>query len=476
MTQRLLLSYLAVTVLVLVVLGVPLSLVYADHAEDRFVSQAREDALILGASFENALEQDLPLDRDVADDYAARTGNAVLVVDRDGDTRLDTDGRAAGGAPDRPEIRQALSGVAATPRHSSSRNVEYIAMPITSGSTVRGAVRLAVNHEPVDAENRRFRLELTVIAAAVVGIAALLGWAIARSVSEPIRRLTGQADRLAAGQFTATPDSGRGPPEVRALADAMETMAAQLDELLRSQRRFVADASHQLRTPLTAVRLRLGNVLDAPDEERRAELEATIDEVDRTSELVTSLLALAHADEHHDASSDSTVTDLAAAVRDRADTWSAVAEATDVRLVADIPDVAVDVHAGTAAVEQIIDNLLDNALLASPAGSTVGLRVESDGHQHRLTVIDEGSGLSDDEKQMATQRFWRGDLSRSGTGLGLSIVDSLVRSSHGTLLLADAPDGGLAVTVAFRSAHRDHVAPAARSQPAPASSSLVPIR
>jgi signal transduction histidine kinase len=225
----------------------------------------------------------------------------------------------------------------------------------------------------------------------------------------------------------------------------MSTMASRLDELLRSQRRFIADASHQLRTPLTALRLRLDNIQSQLPGQSTAELDAAIDETTRLAALVTSLLQLARADEHHATG----IADLSRLTTDRVDTWSAVADANGVTLIADTPPGNTLVEADPAAVEQILDNLLDNALNASPPGSTITARVTSHPATRDLTVSDQGTGLSDEDKILATQRFWRGSTTTSGTGLGLAIVDSLATASHATIHLADSPEGGLAVTISF---------------------------
>jgi signal transduction histidine kinase len=443
------LSYLAVAVLVLVVLAVPLSIRSTQREHELFVADARVDALVLASSYAEAVEQGLPLAGAVAEEYAAGANAEVVIVDRNGTVLLDTNGPIGREVTSAPEIEQALSGIRSTARHSDTRNFQYVAVPIASGGMIHGALRLALDHEPVDDRTRTFRLELVAIATGVLGVAALVGWAIARSVSNPVRRLTGAAARFADGELRTDIDPVNGPPEVRALADAMSTMSTQLDELLTSQRRFVADASHQLRTPLTALRLRLGNSLDAPPEERRLELEAAIEETDRLTALVNSLLELARADDHHGSPPPDATADLARAVRERVDTWSAVADAADVHLEAQVPPGPVEVHADPSAVEQIIDNLLDNALQAAPPHSIVSARVDCRPGAPKLTISDQGPGLTDEEKQLAVQRFWRGDAAGPGTGLGLPIVHSLARASNASLRLEDAPGGGLAVRVAF---------------------------
>ena len=216
-------------------------------------------------------------------------------------------------------------------------------------------------------------------------------------------------------------------------------MAHRPDDLLQSQRAFVAHASHQLRTPLTALRLRLENLQDGLGEQPSAEIEAAIDEATRLATLVTDLLQLARADARPLVG----VADLVRLTADRVDTWSAVAEPDGIMLHPEASGRPMFVRAVPGAIEQILDNLLDNAVTASPPGSAVVVAVTTAPGSHRLTISDAGPGLTDEQKANATQRFWRGDTTTPGTGLGVAIVDALVSASDGTLELADAPGGDL---------------------------------
>ena len=180
-----------------------------------------------------------------------------------------------------------------------------------------------------------------------------------------------------------------------------------------------------------------------------SEIEAAIEETNRLTELVSTLLQLARADEYRE-----TVTvDLRGLVVERIDTWTALADAGGVRLVGPDPSPPVGallVETVPSAVEQILDNLLDNALGVAPVGSTVQVLARPEGDVAVLTVIDDGPGLSDDAKADATRRFWRGDARRPGTGLGLAIVDALSTASGGSVRLADSKSGGLTVEVRLR--------------------------
>ncbi len=150
----------------------------------------------------------------------------------------------------------------------------------------------------------------------------------------------------------------------------MDTMAVRLDALIDEQRAFVADASHQLRTPLTALRLRLENLQTRVSTEEAAELDAVIDESTRLAALVADLLQLARADEHAPVGT----VDLRELVAERTDMWSAVADERGITIEMRAPDEAVLARAQPGAVDQVLDNLLDNALNASPDHGSV--RVE----------------------------------------------------------------------------------------------------
>jgi signal transduction histidine kinase len=451
MTRRLLLSYLTVTVLVLAILEVPLAMFYAQRERERTTSDLEHDATVIATLYEDALEGGVDLDPRPAEEYSARTGARVVVVDRDGISAVDTDEGIDRDFSTRPEIELALQGIHASGTRSSETlgtDLVYVAVPVASGGTVHGALRVTLDTSEVTDRIHRFWLGLGLVAVVVVLAVALIGWGLAASVTRPIRRLNAAASRFAAGDLTTADEPSTGPPEVRALADTMTTMARRLDDLLSTQRAFVADASHQLRTPLTALRLQLENLQSELPPRSSAALEAAIDESTRLATLVTNLLQLARADEHGAVD----VVDLGRLTAERVDTWTAVADTVDVSLVAETTDQAATVRAVPGAIEQILDNLLDNALNASPRGGTVTVTVSSAGDTCRLRIADEGSGLSDDEKSAATRRFWRGTTATPGTGLGLAIVDALVKASGATVELADADGGGLAVTITFAAA------------------------
>ena len=452
MTRRLLLGYLIAAVVVLLVLEVPLAIFYQQRETGRLTVDVERDATVLASYYEEPLEQGTPPDPTPAQAYAERTGVRVVVVDEAGTSLIDTAGSAGRDFSTRPEIETALGGARAEgTRHSDTLNADllYVAVPVASGANVFGAVRLTLDTREVDALVRRYWLGLIGVAIVVLIAMAGIGWAIARSVTRPLRRLDAAAARFATGDLTTSdPDPG-APPEIAVLGATMNTMAQRLARLLAEQRGFVADASHQLRTPLTALRLRLENLQSAsatPDD--ADDLEAAIEETNRLAGLVGDLLQLARAEE---TAAPRTV-DLVQLAADRVDTWSAIADVADVALDLAALDGPVFVSAVPGGVEQILDNLIDNAITATPPGSHVSVTVVRGRAMHELTISDDGPGLSDELKARALDRFWRLDHSQPGTGLGLPIATALARASGGSLVLHDSPAGGLTVSVTLLAA------------------------
>ncbi|MFZ1439018.1 MAG: ATP-binding protein [Candidatus Microthrix subdominans] len=445
MTRRLLLGYLAVTLVVLLALEIPLAFFYSQREQERFTAAAERDAVVLASYYEDVLDGGAALDPSQAERYADRTQARVVVTDTDGISVLDTDAAVGRNFSTRPEVAQALAGERASGiRHSKTLNTDllYVAVPVASGGSVHGMLRLTVNAHEVTERIRGFWLSLVAVAAVVLGAVAVIGWAVARSVTRPLRELQASARRFAEGDLSPAPVPADAPEEIAALADTMGVMATRLDGLLSAQRAFVSDASHQLRSPLTALRLRLENLsAELGEGQQGAEVEAAIDETRRLADLVSDLLKLARADQPPPAER----TDVAAIAADRIDTWSAVADGVDVTLRLDRPDGALWASAVPGSVEQILDNLLDNALQVSPAGQEVTVTLERAGDRVRLRVADRGLGLNDAQKARALERFWRGAQTTPGTGLGLPIAVGLTEASGGGLSLADRPGGGLLV-------------------------------
>lgn len=461
MTRRLLLSYLSITAFVLLVLEVPLGISFADREREQLTTRIERDATVVGTVAEDTLQHGVEADlAPYVLAYQARTGGRVVIVDDRGISVADSD--APEDAPrdfsTRPEIAAALRGERASGTRSSETlgtDLLYVAVPVASGGNVWGAVRITYPTKELDDRIRRNWIALGLLAVVVLAAVAVVGFVLARSVTRPVRALEATAVAIAGGDLRARAPAEHGPPELRTLAERFNDMAARLEELLGAQQAFVADASHQLRTPLTALRLRLENLESAAPEQLRDDLTAAVDETSRLGRLVEGLLVVARAE---GARPERGVVDVAAKARERASAWEPLAEERGVRLAVEA-GTTVPAMAVVGALEQILDNLLANALEVAPAGSAVTVGVSRRDRWAELHVIDEGPGLPAADRVRAFDRFWRGAGSHDphGSGLGLAIVRQLAVASGGEAELREAVGGGVDAVIRLPAARIEHV-------------------
>jgi signal transduction histidine kinase len=440
--HRLLLSYLTLTVFVLAVLEIPLALNYASRERQDLTAKVERDAVALATL---ASPGDSPRLTATAKRYRAQTGGRVLIVGPKGQRVVDS-GPGLGGTSyaSRPEIAQALNGQVATGvRYSTSlgHDLIYVAVPIAADGRVRGAVRITYPTSAVDARVHRYWAILGAIAGLVLFVALAIGLAFSRSIARPLEALRLAAARVGEGDLAARAPTEVGPPEVRAVATAFNDTARKLDALLRTQDEFVADASHQLRSPLAALRLRLENLELDVGPAGRAGLEGATAELERLSRVVDGLLALARADR---ALSAVVAIELAPLVHERLAAWSAYAEEHDVTLRERLAPIAALATPGR--LEQVLDNLLANALDVAPGGTEIVIAVSAADGTAELRVSDEGPGLTDAQRTRAFDRFWRAG-SHSGSGLGLAIVRRLVEADGGSAELVARAEGGIDAVV-----------------------------
>jgi signal transduction histidine kinase len=353
----------------------------------------------------------------------------------------------------RPEIAAAMTGTQATGiRRSDTLDEElaYVAVPISSDGRLNGVVRVSFPTEEVREQVRENWMRLGLLSALVLAGAASLGWLVAKWATSPVEQLERGARELAGGDLSGRVAVEHGPPELQHLAVTFNDMAARLEVLVRSQRAFVADASHQLRTPLTALRLRIESLedtalgTDGDPAAARADLVAIDAELERLGQLVEGLLALARSE----SSTTSEPVDAAEIAGDAVERWAALADEQGVSLSLDAPGSA-PVRAATGALQQILDNLLDNALVVAPAGSSIDVAVTPEADSTVVSVRDRGPGMSPADRARATDRFWRAPgAPAGGSGLGLAIVAELATVSGGSIALEEPPDGvGLLVAV-----------------------------
>ncbi len=342
-----------------------------------------------------------------------------------------------------------------------------VALPVAGQGaldlTVTGTVILARSTKPLDNEILALWAILGSVAAVGLIAAALVAFGLARWVSRPLKGLDAAARMLADGDLASRAKVESGPPELRRLGTTFNTMAGRLEALVHGNRAVIADVSHQLRTPLAALRLRL-DLLAADtshsDPETAQELAGALDELARLSRLVDGLLTVARAENVVPVP---TAVDVAEVARERVVAWHPVADDRSIVLVGTSAGAGgglggalgvgrsaagpVLAWIGEGHLEQILDNLIANALDALSPGHLVRLTTSATAAGVRITVADDGPGMSAVDRERAFLRFTTS--SPNGTGLGLAIVHRLATSNGGTARLDETPGGGLTVTLDF---------------------------
>ncbi|MET0682574.1 MAG: ATP-binding protein [Casimicrobiaceae bacterium] len=244
------------------------------------------------------------------------------------------------------------------------------------------------------------------------------------------------------------------PQELQPLAGSLNALLVRLDEALAAQRRFTADAAHELRTPLAALALQVEQAERASDAPGRAAALADLESgVARASRLVEQLLTMARLEPEALSRNFSRV-DLVALAKDAIVARAPIAEARRIDLGC-TGSAAVPAYGDPASLETLIANLLDNALRYTPEGGRVDVAVADDAGRAMLSVIDTGPGIPIAARERVFERFHReippaGEAHAAGGGLGLSIVRRIAEAHGATISLSDGPDGrGLAVRVRF---------------------------
>jgi signal transduction histidine kinase len=380
----------------------------------------------------------------------------VLVVDRAGRRVADSNlARPPAQLREFPrgELDRALRGDLAQERRQSKTlgaEIRVTAAPAVRAGAVMGAVRVTQSGAVIDARlaaarNDTLWLPLG-LSASIVAMGLLVATYLARLLVRPLQSLESAVNEVARGS-TSVRAPLTGSREQRALAGAFNDMAERLEAMRARQEAFVANASHQLKTPLTSLRLRLMTAgRRSPGDERgRRDLREAELAVDRLKGIVDDLLTLSRLGGHPSAAS---MVDLNAAGRDAVHRWAPAAEHAKIRLVARPSPQECPVSIAPADLERILDALLENALMYAPADSTVVLATTPS----RLEILDEGPGFAPGEEAQMFERFGRGQAglaSGQGSGLGLAIAREVAERWRASLMIGNRPEGGAVARIAF---------------------------
>ena len=449
MTRRILASFLAVLVVVITAIIVPLGLLVTAQQRRDFTDSTRAAARGLASLAEEQL-----------DDHASIAALPRLLS-------------TAAGASDRAAVLDAAGTVVASTAQPppavavaaarAGRAVPdvdgYIVAtePVGDGSRTVGMVVLARDSSSLVRRARALWLALSGAALVALILGAAVGWSLGRWINRPLRSLIAAAHSIGTGHSDARADQDTGPIQVREVAHAFNDMASRVSTLLRTQRGMTAEVSHQLRTPLAALRLRLELMADDTDDATRTEASAMLAETDRLARLVDGLLAIARAEATESAP---VPTDVDKVVTERLQAWEPVAAERQLSLCQHQPPAPVLAAVTPGHLEQILDNLLANAIEAVPAGGRITVSTDRHGDYPVLSVEDTGPGMTEQQRACAFDPYTTDRSGQGGTGLGLAIVARLVSTDHGTASLIPAPGGGTRAEIRMQPVRTPRPAPA----------------
>jgi signal transduction histidine kinase len=401
-----------VAAVAVLLLAVPLGIVLGRHYRDEELLRLQRDTVAATRTV------DIPTARGDRVELP-RTPAVLAVYDRGGR-------RVAGEGPERAPgiVQDALRRGRVV--DSSGGGRLSVAAPLLSGERVSGAVLAERSDDEAAADARGAWLVLGVVALGIIAAAVLAAALLGRRLAAPLERLAAAARRLGHGDFSVRAER-TGVPEVDEVGAALDATAARLDELVRRERAFSADASHQLRTPLQALRIELEAVElrgGAP-----AEIAAAIAQVDRLNATIDTLLAVARDSERREA-----VADLEVLLDDAESRWRGQLAATGRPLRIRLQAETTRARASAPVVSEVLDVLLANAERHGAGAITVTLQ-KRDGWL-AVDVTDEGDGFED-----AAHAFERRAGEGDGHGIGLALARSLTDAEGGRLTIADPGPG-----------------------------------
>lgn len=388
-------------------------------------------------------------------------GGRILLVDADGKVQADSYALLTGTRLQLPEVLAILTGgeSSAWGIHSLQDSTletdpdQYVAvssaaMPLNGRTGV--LVFISPVQEMVESLDQVQRQLLTVFLLVAV-IALTVALIFSQVITRPISALTATIRKMAKGDLSVR-TKVRGSGELRELAENYNAMAAKLESIDQSRSQFVSNASHELKTPMTTMKILLETMMYQPDMPQELQQEFMQDmnhEIDRLTSIITDLLTLTKSDDHAAALNLEKV-DVSALAEETLQRLQAAAEQRDLSLQQDIQPGCV-MQADRSKLGQIIYNLTENALKYTPDGGHVAVRLHPEGTQLLLEVEDDGVGIPKDDQAHIFERFYRVDKARSrdtgGTGLGLSIVRQMVTLHGGTITVDSQPGQGSLFTV-----------------------------
>ena len=338
--------------------------------------------------------------------------------------------------------------------------LRYVIRPLGADVPQGGAVFVGVQPETAElALEQTFSTFLLVLPFGILA-AYTIGSLVARRALRPVDQITYEVREITDGRslHRRLPTS-MVKDELGRLADTLNQMMGRLERSFTALRRFTADASHELKTPLTVLKAGVERAMTTPNvpAESLAALEESMEEINRMTELVDALLTLARADEglvrlHQEP------VDLRALILETEETGELLAEPAGIEVTADAPEDPVIVPVDGSRIRQLVMNLLTNAVKYTPAGGRVRLWLERENGRVRFGVSDTGIGIAPGDLPHIFDRFWRADSARTrtgerpGVGLGLAICKWIAEAHGGTIDVQSRPGRGTTFSVTLPAA------------------------
>ena len=419
MRQRLVIAIASVAALAVVLFAVPLALVLQRTYRNEALLRLQRDTV--------AATREIDISRVASD--------SIELPDNEGFAVYDIGGRRIAGTsgPQRADevVRDAVSAQA--PTSTASNGKLTVAVPLVDNEQITGAVRAERDDNIVTAATRDSWWLLVGIGIGVISLGVLAAIGLGRRLARPLERLSATARGLGTGPPSTSP-APTGVREVDDLALALGRAESRVDELLTRERAFTADASHQLRTPLAALRIELESLELCDDD--TPEITAALTQVDRLQRTIETLLAVARDSPPSGASTP--IGDVLAGVEKR---WGARLTASGRQLRIHIDEPTLTSTASAAVLNEVLDVLVGNA--HDHGGGTVSISAGSDASHVLIDVTDEG----DSTKLDPDQAFERRSPSANGHGIGLALARSLTQAESGELALRSRHPTTFTITI-----------------------------
>lgn len=454
--SRLLVTYLAVILLAMSLTNLATARTLEQHyLREKEIVLLTQANMVANLSAEHITRADADLGS-LSREWSEPIGARILILDTSGTVLADSfaDPQLIHLRLGHPEVASALRGRSAVSRQvlAEGARVMYVVVPAVVNQKVVGAVFLSASLAQIYAELARIRWRLWLVTFAAVSVVGVFSLALASFLVAPVKRLTRAVERMSAGDLRQRVQA-TGPNELRVLGEAFNNMAARLEGLDTARRTFVADASHELRTPLAAMKALVQAIVDEPAQDPAIQREFLKDiegEIDRLTRLANDLLRLTELESGQVALTrrPTCLNELASTV---AENMRPLAAARGVHLehLAGRP---VSAPVDAERLQQVMVNLVDNAIRFTPAGGSVRLGVADAGECAELIVSDSGPGIPEEDIPRIFDRFYKADRARvrnGGTGLGLSIADHIVRLHGGAIRVWSREGFGTTFTVAL---------------------------